>query len=951
MSKLRVYELAKQYDKKGHEMAEILRGLGFPVKGHMSVLDEADQMIAIARLEAQGLRATGSSDDDAEPDQPQLRKLPRRKDLPDADAKKPLPPRRLPSAHSGPGGTVYEATQPELEVEPEQTPPPRTEAAAAASTPPVRTEPRSVEAPPEPPGHIEAAATPAAAEPAREAPATPRSEPEPTPAVEAPAVAPRPETPATESTRSTPEPVPAASLPAATPPVAATPPTTATPPAAASPAAAASTPDAPAETKPEAPAAPRDDVKRLLTPQPRATVLGKIQLPESTIRDANRRSAPRDPGSVSQELRRKALTHTQSRSATRTGPGQRRGPGQRSGPGVRGRGRDQGGRRGGRGRAGSGISTPIDPDKVIEIEPPITVKGLSEALGVKVGELIAALTFKLGVAGKTINSFLNNDEVELVADEVQRKIVIVEHKEAEEQLLEDFVSAAEDHSAHQRAPVLTFMGHVDHGKTTLLDALRDSDVVKGEAGGITQHIGAYKITTRGGEQFVVLDTPGHAAFTSMRARGASLTDIVILVVAADDGVMPQTEEAIAHALEAKVPIVVAINKCDAPGANSMQVRQQLAVKGLQPEEWGGNTQVVDVSALTGQGLDDLVEKIMLEAELLELTAKPEADGSGIVVESRQSAEQGIVVNVLVTDGTLRLRDMVICGESYSRVRGMVDDHGNSISEAGPSTPVSIIGLAKLPNPGDRFLAVKDAKRAKAVVEDRQRRARANDLADRSRVTAENLAAKLRDQEIEELKVVLKADVMGSLEPIRNGLADIGTDEVRVNIIHKGLGAVTESDVVLAEASNAIIIAFNTVPEASARLAAERSGIEIRQYNIIYRLLDDMKLALEGMLKPEEIEEVDGHAEIRAVFKSSKFGNIAGCYVTDGTVNRNHEVRVARDGKVVYRGKIGSLRRVDDDVREVRENFECGLTITNFNDIKVGDVLEFFRVKLVARTLD
>jgi translation initiation factor IF-2 len=341
---------------------------------------------------------------------------------------------------------------------------------------------------------------------------------------------------------------------------------------------------------------------------------------------------------------------------------------------------------------------------------------------------------------------------------------------------------------------------------------------------------------------------------------------------------------------------------------------------------------------------------MLEAELLELTAKTEAHASGVVIESRQSAEQGIVVNVLVTDGTLNVRDMMICGESYSRVRGMVDDHGKSIESAGPSTPVSVIGLAKLPTPGDKFFIVKDAKQAKEVVGERERRSRAHDLADRSRVTAENLAAKLKDKEVDELKIVLKADVMGSLEPIRNGLAEIGTDEVRINVIHKGLGAVTENDVILAEASNAIVIAFNTIPEMSARQAAERSGVEIRQYEIIYKLLDEMRDALEGMLKPEEIEEIEGHAEIRAMFKSSKFGNIAGCYVTDGLINRNHNVRVTRDGTVIYRGKLGSLRRIDDDVREVKDGYECGLTVAGFNDVKIGDLLEFFSVKQIPRKL-
>ncbi|MEE2887483.1 MAG: translation initiation factor IF-2 [Planctomycetota bacterium] len=882
MSKLRVYDLAKQYGKKGPEMAEILRSMGFTVKGHMSVLDEADQMMAVARLEAGGLRPAGGDSDNGGTASTGLKKKTLvKKALPGEGLRKKLPAKKGLKSTDDPD-TGAEDT-------------------VAAEIPDEVTEDVAAETPDE-----------VSAEPEAEKTETP--EPDTSPDPEEAAAASQP----TETSES----------------------------AAATGQEAAVDDDA-AGSDETGDGESQAGIKRLIQPQQKATVVGKIQLPESTIRDANRRSAPRDPNSVDHALRAKALSHTQSRSATRAG-GIRRGPGR--GPHMRGRGRDQRGTMR-RNRGASSISSTIDPNKEVEIQPPITVKGLSEALGVKVSELIQVLMGQLKIVGKTINSFLDPEEVELIALELERKIKIVEQTDVEEELLEGFSSAVVDIESEHRAPVLTFMGHVDHGKTTLLDALRQSDVVKGEAGGITQHIGAYRVTTKNDSQFVVLDTPGHAAFTSMRARGASLTDIVVLVVAADDGVMPQTEEAVNHALQGKVPIIVAVNKCDAPGANPMQVRQQLSVKGLQAEEWGGSVQMIDVSALTGQGLDDLVEKIMLEAELLELEAKSEAPGSGIVIESRQSANQGVVVSVLVTDGTLHVRDMMICGESYSRVRGMVDDHGNSLTEAGPSTPVSIIGLAKLPTPGDKFLIVKDAKKAKEVVEERQRRARANDLADRSRITAENLAAKLRDQQIDELKVVLKADVMGSLEPIRNSLADIGTDEVRVNVIHKGLGAVTENDVVLAEASEAIVIAFNTITEQAARQTAERVGVEIRQYEIIYKLLDDMRDALEGMLKPDEVETIEGHAEIRAIFKSSKHGNISGCFITDGLVNRNHHARVTRDGTIVYRGKIASLRRIDDDVREVKEGYECGLTVTNFNDVKVGDVLEFFSVNLVARKLD
>jgi translation initiation factor IF-2 len=657
---------------------------------------------------------------------------------------------------------------------------------------------------------------------------------------------------------------------------------------------------------------------------------------------------------VDGNLRRAALQHTQSRTASRTSPGQRRGPG-RGGPrpGPRGRGTSElrGQKR--KKTTGMAVSSTVDPDKVIEIEPPISVKKLSEAMGAKVNALVAMMTFKLDIKGKTINSFLSEEEVELVAMELDRNVKIVETKEAEEELIESLVEQTADITQDMRAPVVTFMGHVDHGKTTLLDALRGSDVAitSGEAGGITQHIGAYKITTEQGQSFVVLDTPGHAAFTAMRIRGATITDVVVLVVAADDGVMPQTEEAIAHAKEANVPIVVAVNKCDLPGARPEQVRQQLAVKGLQSEEWGGEVGFVDVSAVTGDGLTELMERILLEAEVAELAAKPLAPASGVVIESRQSAEQGIVVNALVMDGTLRVKDQVICGESYSRVRGITDDHGQQVEAAGPATPVSMLGLDKLPQPGDKFFAVADTKKAKEVIEDRQRRARTRDLAERTAVTIENIGATIAAQAVSEIKVILKADVMGSLEPIRASLAEIANDEVRFNIIHAALGAITETDVTLAAASSAIIIGFNTVPDATARQIADRTGVEIRFYDIIYNLIDEMKLALEGLLKPDEIETVHGQAEVRAVFKSSKFGNIAGCFITDGSVNRNSRVRLSRDGAVVHTGGIGSLRRVQDDVREVKAGFECGLTISNFSDVKEGDELTFYGIELVKRKLE
>ena len=702
-----------------------------------------------------------------------------------------------------------------------------------------------------------------------------------------------------------------------------------------------------AQAAPAAPAAQAipadapDSVRKLLIPQKKATVVGRIELPQETIRDARSRSAP------NADLRRAALQKTQGqRSATRPpvggGTQMRRGP---AGPGQRPGSRDQAMR----GPKKSRIPTTIDPDKEIEVTPPVSIKGLSEALGIKVTDLIATLTFKLQVAGKNINSYLSQDEVELVAMELDRKVLIVEHKHAEEEMIEKLVEDAAGEQEILRAPVVTFMGHVDHGKTSLMDALRNTDIAKGEAGGITQHIGAYKVTSDQGS-FVILDTPGHAAFTSMRARGAQLTDIVVIVVAADDGVMPQTEEAINHAKAAKVPMVVAITKCDLPQANTMQVKQQLMLKGLQAEEWGGTTGIIEVSSTKRTGLENLIERIMLESEVLELKSRPDAPGRGIVVESKQSPEQGVVVTVLVTDGTLRIKDSIVCGESFSRVRAMIDDHGRQLTEAPPSTPVTVFGLDRLPMPGDKLFAVEDAKKAREVVEDRQRRIREQSLAERSAVTLETLSAKLAEKNMQEIKLILKADAMGSLEPLRKCLDELKTAEVRVNLVHSALGGINETDVSLAEASGAVIVGFHTVADSSARQAAERAGVEIRYYDVIYELLDNVRAAMEGLLKPEEVESILGHAEVRAVFKSSKFGTIAGCYITDGVCKRNAKVRLSREGRVVYSGKVASLRREKDDARDVRAGFECGITLQDYQDLKEGDILEFAQVDLVRRTL-
>jgi translation initiation factor IF-2 len=696
------------------------------------------------------------------------------------------------------------------------------------------------------------------------------------------------------------------------------------------------------------------EVKRLSVPQPRAKVVGRIELSTETIRDAGARSAPaseRNLGRTDPNLRRQMMDRLRTRSGQRSD--RRGGPG-RQGAGFRGTGP----RRGGPGqRRGGGTAVPLDPDKIVQIEPPVSVKRLSEALGIKVNQLLGIL-MKLGVMGVNINSFLDSDQVELVAIQCERKIELVSTSETEAELLEKIGggTGAEGEES-PRAPVVTFMGHVDHGKTSLLDALRKHDMAEGEqaitageAGGITQHIGAYKVTGRDGKQIVVLDTPGHAAFTSMRAHGANLTDVVVLVVAADDGVMPQTEEAINHAKAAEVPIVVAINKCDRPGANPMRTRQQLATLGLQPEEWGGSTQMVECSAITGQGLDELIEKIDLEALVLELASDPDQPARGTVIEAKMTAGQGNVISLLVMDGTLRKGDYVLCGTGAGRVRNMIDDHGRMVDEVGPATPVEVLGLPELPHPGDKFYVVTDSKVAKEIADTRSQKARELNLAERQSFTLETMSARLASKDVKEIRTILKADVMGSLEPIRRSLTELSTDEVKVTILHSGLGGITIADIDLADASRAVIIGFNSVPDETARQAGDRQGVQIRFYDVIYQLIDDIKQAMEGLLSPEEKEVVLGHAEIRAIFKVSRLGNIAGCYVTDGTVTRNGKYRLVRDGRVVHSGRAASLRRVKDDVREVRSGFECGIRLENFDDVKLGDVLECFEIQLEKRVL-
>jgi translation initiation factor IF-2 len=583
----------------------------------------------------------------------------------------------------------------------------------------------------------------------------------------------------------------------------------------------------------------------------------------------------------------------------------------------------------------------------VEIEEPITVKGLSAAAGLKSAMIIRKL-MELGVLA-TVNQTIETELAETVAADFDIELVVHRAKTAEEELVERLGTREAGEKA-PRAPVVTFLGHVDHGKTSLLDRIRDTSVAPGEAGGITQHIGAYRYDV--GEHHVVfLDTPGHEAFTAMRARGANMTDVVVLVVAADDGVMPQTVEAISHAKAAEVPIVVALNKIDLPNANIQRALGQLSENGLQPVEWGGDTEVIHTSAQTGEGIERLVEILSLEAELLELAAEVDAPAEGYVIEAEMDTGRGALARLLVRNGTLNVGDVLLAGRGYGRVRQILDDKGREVEQAGPATPVEVAGLDEVPEAGDRFFILGDIDEARGVAEDRRRAGRAEQLATGPRPTLEIILSQIEAGEKNEVPLIIKADVQGSIEALTGSLEKLGTEEVGLDILHTAVGGISTGDVTLAEASGAIIVGFNAVPDATARQLAERSGVDIRLYRVIYDVVDDMRTVLEEGLAPEIREETLGRAEIRQVFKVSRVGTIAGCYVTDGVVTRNARLRITRNNIVIEDDRsLESLRRFKEDAREVRSGMECGLKVAGYDDVKEGDVLEFYQKVEVARKL-
>lgn len=587
--------------------------------------------------------------------------------------------------------------------------------------------------------------------------------------------------------------------------------------------------------------------------------------------------------------------------------------------------------------------------KEVEITETIVVSDLAAQLAVKANVIVREL-MKMGEMA-TINQSIDQETAILLVEEMGHTYRLVSDNELEELLIASLTEelGAEETVSESRPPVVTVMGHVDHGKTSLLDYIREAKVAGGEAGGITQHIGAYHVETERGV-ISFLDTPGHAAFTAMRARGAKCTDIVVLVVAADDGVMPQTIEAIQHARAAEVPLVIAINKIDKEGADPERVKNELVVHEVVPEDWGGDTQFIPVSAHTGEGVSKLLEALSLQAEVLELTAPSDCPAKGVVIESRLDKGRGNVASVLVQEGTLRNGDIVLAGLQFGRVRNMTDERGDLIESAGPSIPVEILGLDGTPDAGDELLVVKDERKAREVSEIRRQKVREAKFARQQKANLDNIFASFEQEEVRTLNVLVKSDVRGSAEAIVSALQEIGNDEVQVNVISSAVGAIAETDVNLAMATNSVIFGFNVRADASARKTAEKEAIEIRYYSVIYNLLDDVKDALSGMLAPEMREEILGTAEVRDVFKSPKFGLVAGCMVVEGNVSRSKPIRVLRDNVVIHEGELDSLRRFKDDVSDVRSGTECGIGVKNYTDVKAGDKIEVFDIKEVARSL-
>ncbi len=915
--KKRVYEIAKEEGLPSANVLARLQRAGMDVKTASSTVDVAWAMHILS--------PNRNPRPEGEMPQPEPKKkaAPRKKKA-DATAED--------SAPTAP----EEAAPVEAAPEPEAAPAPKKATPKKAAPEPVAVE-QAVEA-----------AAPAAEEPVPvvEVPAPVAEEPAPV------AEAPVPSEPVAEPVAATPAPAaeePAPELPAAVEPA-----------EAAEAAAAAAAPEAEAEAAPAEPAADTPKVEERIPPK---------RAPEKIVLPPPRRDSPPPPPPEPAAPRSdyagppgSGMPGDRGRSGTL--PPRGTGGIGRPGGGGRGRkrrvvidaqaGRRQGGggrdrrdrRGGGKEQSDAQAQVPVNQADLppADIRSGATVKDIAEALGIPTAQIIK---FMMTVGELvTITQSMSDDAIELIAADIERKINII-HAEEEP----DLEVVVEDDPADliARAPVVTVMGHVDHGKTSLLDAIRRTEVAAGEAGGITQHIGAYQVH-HNEREVTFLDTPGHEAFTAMRARGAKITDVAVIVVAADDGVMPQTIEAIDHAKAAEVPFVVAINKIDKENANPDKVKQELSSREVIPTDWGGGTEFVNVSAQRGDGLEDLLETVLLVADAdADPKANPSAEASGTVVESRLDPGRGPVCTLLVQRGTMRVGDILVVGETFGRVRAMLDYNGEPLDVATPSVPVEILGLDGVPDAGEKFRVVENERLARQIAATRSQRLRSEELANRRPVSLEDLFARIQEGGLKELNLIIKGDVQGSVGALQDALEKVEQTEVRLRIIHTGVGAVNESDVMLAAASQAIIIGFNVRPRPEAKVLAEREGVDIRTYRVIYRAIEDVRDALVGMLEPDIVEESMGSLEVRATFKASRLGTIAGCYVSEGTVRRGADCRLVRDGTVVHAGKIGSLRRIDEDVREVQQGFECGVLLEDYNDVKEGDEIEVFELKEVART--
>jgi translation initiation factor IF-2 len=942
MSKVRVYEVARELGMNNRELVALFQSLGFAeVRNHMSAVEQE----VVERIK---------------------RKLERRDDAPIVEEKVAhgVVKRRGKGPRPSSAGVRAPASRPSEPSVRVAEPLPKggAEARPAAERPrpkpvPVVKRDKPVAKAPEP--SRPAIAEPVTAEPAMPAPPDrgqpePAHEPTPTPAPRAEGAEPAPERPAPREAAPAPPPA-AESRPAIPPPPKPSRPKVALDEPARKPAPAPRPPSAearaprgatptPAPARPPSPSdsSPPGNGPRRPTSPPKTGIEvweGRPGVP----------MPPRPHGAGGAP--RRTTYDPRATTGGRFAYGRPGGPPGRPGmrPGFRPRPGGGYGRHQRRGAPEVSTKEMSEHKKVIKIEGEISLQNLANKMSLKATDVLMKL-LGMGMGGVNINSTLDADTAKLLSEEFGWTVEDVSI-DVDEQLEAQLVPEEDVGDATPRPPIVTVMGHVDHGKTTLLDRIRQANVAAGEAGGITQHIGAYRVETSRGT-LCFLDTPGHEAFTAMRARGAGATDIVILVVAADDGVMPQTREAINHARAAKVPIIVAINKIDKPGVDFERIMRELSNEGLNPEDWGGDTIFARVSALKGEGVEELLEMVQIQSEVLELTAHPQKRASGVVVEALLDKGRGSVARVLVQDGTLRQGDIVLCGTAYGKIRAMTDETGQEVKEAGPSTPVEILGLNEVPDAGDPMHALGDIKSAEGLADERKKRHRKGDRhQDAAIKTLGQLREMLASEDQLELKVILKADVQGSVEAIRQALEKQSTKQVKLTVVHTAVGGITETDVNLAVASGAIIIGFNVRPAGKSRKLAEHEGVEIRLYNIIYEAIDDVRSAMEGLLPATKVEKELGKAEVRQVFRITKVGTIAGCMITEGIVKRNADVRLVRDSVVVWEGKLSSLKRFKEDAREVREGFECGIGLEGYNDLKEGDIVECFTIEEVKAKLE